>query len=94
MFEAYKFIPVVIGLAFLLYILLGDQRRTAGMLIWGPVFVLVALTPRRDLAFVSFNSSIDWVAYLIGMVITLSVFLLGAIPVALQKYMNSRKREE
>ena len=49
---------------------------------------------RRELAFVSFNSSIDWVAYLIGMVITLSVFLLGAIPVALQKYMNSRKREE
>ena len=64
------------------------------MLIWGPVFVLVTLTPRRELAFVSFNSSIDWVAYLIGMVITLSVFLLGAIPVALQKYMNSRKREE
>ena len=47
MFETYKLIPVVIGLAFLLYILLGNQRRTAGMLIWGPVFVLVALTPQK-----------------------------------------------
>ena len=94
MFEAYKFIPAVIGLAFLLYILLGNQRRTAGMLIWGPVFVLVALTPRRELASVSFYSSIDWVAYLIGLVIILSIFLLGAIPVSLQKFINSRKREE
>ena len=94
MFEAYKFIPVVIGLAFLLYILLGNQRRTAGMLIWGPVFVLVALTPRRELAFFSFKSSIDWVAYLIRIVIAISIFFLGAIPVVLRKFRNSRKCEE